>query len=120
MARDPGAIMIAEDLQLDSPAIVMSRLSEIERDLAQRQNLYEDAARDWYAAQREIKRVYARALLSSSAASVTAQKAEADLAAYDIEAGAHEAEYEALKAVIRVLEQRSMILMALLKSQGRF
>lgn len=110
--------MIAET-QLDSPAVVLQRLSEIERDLAERQNSYERSAGNWYAAQREIKRLHAIALLSSQKPSVTAQKAEADIAAVAAPGAEYEAEYEALKAVIRVLEQRAMILMSILKSQGR-
>lgn len=105
---------------LDSPAEVLLRLGEIERDLAVRQNGYEATARSWYEAQREIRRAHATALLSSEKSSVAEKRAEADLAAVAAEGSEHEAAYEAAKAVIRVLEQRSMILMALLKSQGRF
>ena len=104
---------------LDSPAVVMARLSEIERDLAERQNQYEAAAGDWYAAQREIRKAHATALLSSTKASVTEKKAEADIAAALCDGSEHEAVYESLKAVIRVLEMRSMIAMAILKSHGR-
>lgn len=116
--RTVSAIPI-RDAQFDSPAEVMATLTAIERDLANRQNAYESAARDWYQAQREIKRKAAHALLNSTRSSVAEKRAEADEAAYDVESSAREAEYEALKAVIRVLEQRSMICMAILKSQGR-
>ncbi len=105
--------------ELDSPALVMSRLTQIENALAERQNSYERAAGNWYTAQREIRRQHAIALLGSSQASVTAKKAEADLAALACDGVEFEAEYESLKAVIRVLEMRSMICMAILKSQGR-
>lgn len=104
---------------LDSPHVIHGKLLEIERDLASRQNGFEQAAHQWYQAQREIKKAYARALLGSTASSVTAQKAEAELAAQVVDGAEHEALYEAMKAVIRVLEQRSMILMSLLRSQGR-
>lgn len=104
--------------QLDSPAVVMHRLSDIERDLAERQNSYERAAGNWYTAQRDIKRAHALALLSSQKPSVTAQKAEADLAALACDGVEYEAEYEALKAVIRVLETRATVLMSVLKAQG--
>lgn len=106
-------------VDLDSPAVVQHRLSEIERDLAERQNSYERAAGDWYAAQREIRRVHATALLASSKASVTEKKAEADIAASLCDGSEHEALYEASKAVIRVLETRANICMSILKSQGR-
>lgn len=104
---------------VDSPAVVMEQLTRIEHDLANRQNAYENAARDWYVAQREMKRQHAIALLGSSEKSVTEKKAEADIAAVGCDGSEHEAEYEALKAVIRVLETRATILMSVLKSQGR-
>jgi hypothetical protein len=97
----------------------MARLAEIDNELAIRQNAYENAARTWFKAQREIARVKARALLTSEKASVTEKKAEGDLAAYDVEGAASEAEYEALRAVVRMLEVRSTIGMSILKAQGR-
>ena len=105
--------------ELDSPHLVMSTLQAIEHDLAQRQNVFESAARDWFNAQRAVKLAYARALLQSTRASITEKKADADIAALTTTGVEHEAVYEALKAAIRVLEQRSMICMAVLKSQGR-
>jgi hypothetical protein len=107
------------EIEMDSPAVVMHRLSQIERDLASRQNEYEQAAGDWYAAQRDMKLAHARALLGSPRASVTEKKAEADIAAATTPGAEHEALYEALKAVIRVLETRAMICTSILKAQGR-
>jgi hypothetical protein len=107
------------EIEMDSPAVVMHRLSSIERDLAERQNSYERAAGNWYAAQREIKKAHAIALLSSQKPSVTAQKAEADLASLACDGVEYEAEYESLKAVIRVLETRAMICTSILKAHGR-
>ncbi len=104
---------------LGHPIAVQQTLEEIERDLAKRQNFYEDAARQWFSAQREIRRLTATALLSSGRDSVTEKKAEGELAAYDVENAAAEAEYEALRAVVKVLEVRATILMSLAKSQGR-
>ena len=101
------------------PGAVIDRLAQIENDLAERQNAYEAAARSWYAAQREIGRVKARALLTSPKASVTEKKAEGDLAAYDVEGAASEAEYEALRAAVKVLETRATIGMSILKAQSR-
>jgi hypothetical protein len=106
-------------VDLTHPSAIIARLGEIEADLALRQNQFEEVARQWYVAQREIGRKKAQALLGSSAKTVAAAKAEGELAAYDIEGAASEAEYESLKAVIRVLEQRAMIGMSLLKAQGR-
>jgi hypothetical protein len=107
------------EIEMDSPAVVMHRLSGIERDLAERQNSYERSAGDWYAAQRGMKLAHARALLGSNRASVTEKKADADIAAATTQGAEHEAEYEALKAVIRVLETRAMICTSILKAQGR-
>jgi hypothetical protein len=101
----------------DSPAVIQGRLLEIEKDLAVRQNEFERAAKEWYTAQRDIRKAYATAMLSSDAKSVTAQKAEAEIAAQAAPGSEHEAAYESLKAVIRVLEQRSMILMSVLRAQ---
>jgi hypothetical protein len=102
---------------LDSPHLVMQRLTEIERDLAERQNSYERAAGAWYTAQREIKKAHAIALLSSSKGTVTEKKAEADIAASVCDGSEFEAEYESLKAVIRVLETRATVCMSILKAQ---
>jgi len=107
------------EFDLDSPAVVMHRLTQIERDLANRQNAFEAAARGWYAAQREIKKQHAIALLSSTKGSVTEKKAEADIAASVCDGAEFEADYEAQKAVVRVLETRANVCMSILKSQGR-
>lgn len=108
---------MSEDLT--APGVVMARLAEIENDLAVRQNVYERAAGAWYTAQRAIGKAHAVALLSSERGSVTEKKAEAELAALAVEGREHEAEYEALKAAIRVLETRATIGMSILKAQGR-
>lgn len=97
----------------------MQRLEGIERDLAMRQNTYESAARNFYTYKREVEHERARALLSAPQTSVTEKKAHAELEAYDVEGAGHEAEYEALKAVIRVLETRATICQSLLRSHGR-
>lgn len=104
---------------MDNPQAVMDRLALIEEDLAKRQNSYEEAAERWFRAQREIGRVKARALLGSDKPSITEKKAEGDLAAYDVEGAAAEAEYEALRAAVKVLETRATIGMSILKAQGR-
>lgn len=104
---------------LSDPAAVMARLDEIDTALQERQNAYERAARSWYGAQREIVRVRAVKLLASTAVSVTEKKADADLAAYDVEGASAEAEYEALRAAVKVLELRATIGMSILKAQGR-
>lgn len=106
-------------MTLSTPQAVQERLEAIENDLAQRQNLYESAALEWFKAQREITRLKAHALLNSDKESVTEKKADGDLAAYDVAGASAEAEYEALKAAVKVLETRATIGMSILRSQGR-
>lgn len=110
----------AEDLAtFDAPHVVMGRLTDIERDLATRQGPYELAASSWFKARREQGYNSAVALKQSEAPSVTAQKADADIAAYMTPGAEFEAEFEAIRSVLKVLETRSMILMAILKAHGR-
>jgi hypothetical protein len=104
---------------MNDPAAVIARLTAIEEDLAERQNRYEAAAESWYRAQREMGRRRALALLTSERPSVTEKKAEGELAAYDVEGAVAQAEYEALKAAVGVLETRAVIGTSILKAQGR-
>jgi|HubBroStandDraft_6_1064221.scaffolds.fasta_scaffold1423265_2 hypothetical protein len=97
----------------------MHRLAEIETDLASRQNTLESAARDWYGAKREIERAKAQALLGSEEKFVAEKRARAELAAYDVEHAASEAEYVAVKAVVDVLSERASICQSLLKAHSR-
>ena len=101
---------------LDHPAGIMRRLADIENDLAFRQNALEAAARGWYSAKREIEKEKAAALLASDEKSVTEKKAHAEIASYSVEGAEYEAEYEALKAVVRVLETRATVCQSLLKA----
>lgn len=103
---------------LDSPHVVMGRLMSIERDLAFRQGAYEAAARDWYAAQREIKRAHARGILEAPDGTVPEKKAHADLEALSCDGASYEGEYEALRAVVDVLKTRASICQSVLKSQA--
>jgi hypothetical protein len=96
---------------------VMSRLADIENDLAQRQNIYEQAARAWFIAKRDREKEYATEYMRAEGA-VEARKAQAIRATSHIGV-TEEAEYEALKAVVRVLETRASIGQSLLRSQGR-
>jgi hypothetical protein len=102
---------------LDNPGAVVGRLVEIEQDLAVRQGALEHAALSWFRAKRD--REHRRAVAFIRAQGTVAQRsAEADQETCLLGV-AEEAEYEALRAVVRVLETRSNIGMALLKSQGR-
>jgi len=102
---------------LDAPGPVMSRLAQIENDLAQRQNVYETAARAWFIAKRDREKEYATEYMRAEGP-VEARKAQAIRATSHIGVN-EEAEYEALKAVVRVLETRASIGQSLLRSQGR-
>ena len=105
---------------MDHPAGIMARLVAIEGDLATRQNSYESAASGWYTAKRDIEREVARAVVNADlGGTVTERKAQGALDAYDVEGAASEAEYEALKAVVRVLETRATICQSLLRAHGR-
>lgn len=100
---------------LTTPAAVLERLAEIEEDLAARQNALERAAMTWYRVKREREKQRAIAFLKADG-TVAERNALADsrLAAEGAEA---EAEYEALKAVVRTLETRASIGQSILKAQ---
>jgi hypothetical protein len=99
------------------PSGIVTRLEAIENDLALRQNTLESAARAWFLAKRDKEHAEAVAFISAEGA-MPLRKA---LAARETSfiGKTEEAEYEAVRAVTRVLETRATIGMALLKSQGR-
>lgn len=102
---------------LSHPAAVMSRLTEIEADLAQRQNLLEAAAMRWFRLKRDREREHAVKFIEATGTDGQRKaKATAETANIGREA---EGEYEALKAVVRVLEARATIGQSILRSQGR-
>jgi hypothetical protein len=92
-------------------------LEEIERDLANRQNLLEDAALKWFRAKRDREHAYATAYMKAEG-TVDARRSQAALESCRVGAE-DEALFEALKAVCRVLDTRATIGMALLKTQSR-
>lgn len=116
MLLEGGAVSIGH---MDSPHVVMGTLQAIERSLAELQNDYEAAAREWFKAQREIKKTWAEALLASTASSVTEKKAHADICAYEVIGSESEVAFLALKAAIDMLNHRATICMSVLKFQGR-
>lgn len=102
----------------DNPAAVIVRLAEIEQELAVRQNSYESAARNWVIAMREQKK--ARAIVFLNAEGTVAERsaqADKETALDGVQA---EAEYEAIRAVVRTLESRATIGQSILRAQGRF
>lgn len=102
---------------LDSPHRIMARLQELEEDLGKRQNALESAARNWFVAKRERERDRAATFLTSEG-TVAERNAYADRA-HARDGAEAEAEYEALKAVCRVIETRVGIGQSLLKGHGR-
>jgi hypothetical protein len=107
----PGAV------DLTTPQAVMDRLAEIENDLAIRQNIFEDAALDWYRAKRDKEKARAVAFLSAEG-TVAERSAIADEQTA-LDGKQEEALYESIKAVIRTLETRASIGQSLLRAQGR-
>ena len=100
-----------------NPQTVAARLDEIDADLAARMPALERAAQSWFIGKRNRERDRASEFLSCNG-TVAERSAHADLVTATI-AAESEAEYEALRAVVRVLEARASIGMALLKSYGR-
>jgi hypothetical protein len=96
---------------------VTERLEAIERDLSERERELYDAAMGWFKKKRDLEHDRAVAFL---AAEGTVAERQAKAARDNSNIGRdEEAEYEAIRAVVRVLETRANIGMALLKAQGR-
>lgn len=104
-------------MSLSTPQQVQARLEAIENDLAARQNAIEAAALASFRAKRDREKQWAHAYISADGPAHV-RKAEADLAVATVGV-LQEAEYESLKAVVRVLETRATIGQSLLRSQGR-
>lgn len=104
-------------MSLSTPQQVQARLEELDTDLANRQNILESSAMAWFKKKRDREEAWARAYVSAEGPAHV-RKAEADLAVATVGRN-EEAEYEAVKAVVRVMETRATIGMALLKTQGR-
>lgn len=100
-----------------TPAQIQQRLEEIERDLALRQNLYEAAAERFHRAVREREHTHAVEYMKADGNTTDRRehaKCESALIGMDAEA-----EFEGLRAAVKVLETRAMIGMALLKAASR-
>lgn len=100
-----------------TPDQIMKRLGEIEADLAERTAGIEAAADEWFKAKRDREHKRAKAFLETKASGTTVAEAEAtadrDTCLIGLDA---EARYEALKAVVRVLETRASIGQSLLRA----
>ena len=90
-----------------NPVEIVERLEAIDKDLGDRMPALEAAARAWFVAKRNREKARAVAFLSAEG-SVASRQAEADRQTATDGAEA-EAEYEALKAVVRTLEARASI-----------
>lgn len=102
---------------LTQAVAVLERLEAIEQDLETRQGALESAAMNWYRAKRDKEHARAVAFLSADG-TVAVRSAIADRETA-LDGKEAEAEYEALRAVVRTLETRATIGMAILKAQGR-
>ncbi len=101
---------------LTHPQAVHERLEELDKNLAMLQNTVEEAAFNWFMAKRERERAHASAFLTAKG-SIAARHAIADV---EVTLGVEEeAIWEAKRALLKVLETRSNVAMAILKSQGR-
>lgn len=99
------------------PLEIVRRLEEIEQDLATRQGTLESAAQKWFKAKRDREKARAVAFLSATG-TVAERNAIADEQTA-IDGRDAEAEYEAVKAVVRVLETRASIGQTLARTNGR-
>lgn len=104
-------------MTLSHPQAVLERLEAIDLDLANRQPELEGAALEWFRAKRDREKRHAETFLTNDRTVAERQaRASLECATIGVEA---EARWEALKAVVRVLEARSMIGLGVLKAQGR-
>lgn len=104
---------------------VLDRLSEIDVDLGNRQNAYEEAAEDYYRLIRDFEKRMAQTKALSKAKTETAKKDEALIAIAAADDNLYEdlttaqSKYEAQRAALRVLEARLSIGQSLLKAMQR-
>jgi hypothetical protein len=104
-------------VSLSDPGNVLARLEAIETDLEVRQNTLEAAARAWFVGKLEKEQKRAVAFLSAEG-TVAERSAIADRETALL-GSQEEAEYEALRAVVRTLETRASIGQSILRTQNR-
>ena len=100
-----------------STGTIEDRLREIDADLEARVGVLERAALAWYQAKRQREHDRAVAFLKAEG-TVAERNAEADKQTA-LDGSESEAEYESVRAVVRVLETRASIGQSLLKAYGR-
>lgn len=109
---------------MTDPGRVLHTLEAISEDLAERQNEYEQAASDRARLVRDWERRLAAHVMTAKGSDAGARKAAAlgaAIAQDDLYERLMDAEgrFEGCRAVIKVLETRSMIGLGILRSQGR-
>lgn len=104
-------------MTLTSPAAVQDRLEALDEDLARLQNEIEDAAMKWFVAKRQREKLRASSFLTAKG-SIAARQEMANFETGEF-GMVLEADYEAKRHVLKVLETRANVAMAILKSQGR-
>jgi hypothetical protein len=100
-----------------TPTQIEQRLQDLEQDLAHRQNAYASAAEKWYRVLRDREHRHAVEFMRAEG-QITERKEQAKQETALI-GQMEEAEYEGLRAAIKVMETRAMIGMALLKAANR-
>jgi hypothetical protein len=109
---------------MTDPGIVVNTLEAISNDMAERQNEYETAARNRARLVRDWEKSLATARRTANGSDADTRKAVALLTAIEkddtyMNLQQAEGEFEAMKVVMKVLETRAMIGMAILRSQSR-
>ena len=104
-------------MTFSDPGAVINRLSEIENDMAARQNAYESAARKQIIALRQQK--HARAVEFMNAEGSVAERTALAERATALDGMQEEAEYVALKAVMQTLSERASVGQSILRAQAR-
>lgn len=104
-------------MSIPTPAQVIERLQAIDDDLAERMPRLEESAQAHYLAKREREKQRAEAYLGHEGG-VTERRAIADQLTATV-GNTAEAEYESVKAAVKVLEARATIGQSLLKAMER-
>jgi hypothetical protein len=112
-----SAVATPNGLNFGNPASIMQELAEIERSLGHRQNAFEDAAREWFKKKAtRAQRAASEFMRASGTVTERRQAANDKTANIGVD---EEAEYEAHKVSVDILQTRASICQSLLKAQGR-
>lgn len=104
-------------MTLSHPAAVQERLEAIDQALAVHQNEYEEAAQAHFLARRLKEKTRAEEFMKAEGTvAERSAKADQETALMGVE---EEGRWEGLRGVVKVLDTRAAIGMAILKAQGR-